>query len=168
MLALLVFAVLSAGEEPKLPPPAMDLKEEWETLEKKGYAGWQIRDFVLWSGVADGGSMAFEFLTDGGVEFDVLVANPGYWTVEDKKAKRQVIYLIESGRFYLLVPESDQEKKLLQMLGKVRERLKADGETPKWILDALMETIEIRTPVGDGWPLDGKKAHFKDSGGGER
>lgn len=78
LLTLFGFAASALAEEPNLPSPEMKLKEEWTTIEKKSFNDWKIEKFVGWSGVADGGSMAFDFLTDQGIEFDVLVANPEY------------------------------------------------------------------------------------------
>ncbi len=131
----------------------MKLKEPWTTIEKKGFNDWKIRQFVNWGGVADGGSIAFEFLTEQGIKFEVLVANPGYWTDADKEAKHQVIYLIESGRFYLLPPESKQEKQLLGILTHAMDTQKSkDRVDPKYIR-ALIDKIKDRKPPEYYWPM---------------
>lgn len=131
----------------------MKLKEPWATIEKKGFNDWKIKQFVSWSGVADGGSLAFTFLTDRGVEFEILVANPNYWTDADKKAKCQVIYLIESERYYLLAPASEQEKHLLRILTDAISTLKGkDRVDPKYVT-ALIDQIKDRKPRDYGWPM---------------
>jgi len=143
----------AAPKEPNLPPPEMKLKEEWVKMETKSFNDWKIEKFIGWSGVADGGSMAFEFLTVQGIEFDVLVANSQYWTDADKKAKSQVIYLIESGRFYLLVPESTQEKQLLRILTKAATTQKGKGRVSPKYITALIEKIKDRKPPEYYWPM---------------
>lgn len=131
----------------------MKLKEPWTTIEKKGFNDWKIWQFVNWGGVADGGSIAFEFLTEQGIKFEVLVANPKYWTDADKEAKHQVIYLIESGRFYLLPPESKQEKQLLGILTHAMDTQKSkDRVDPKYIR-ALIDKIKDRKPPEYYWPM---------------
>jgi hypothetical protein len=114
--AFVVLAVSTTAGEPNLPPT--ETKEEWTTLEKKGFNDWNIAKFDVWSGAADGGSIVFRFQTDRGIGFSVVVADTHYWTAADKKAKRQVIYVVESGRYYLLVPDSMQEKQLVRILTK--------------------------------------------------
>lgn len=157
LIASFIFAATLLADKPNLPPPNMKLKEPWATIEKKGFNDWKIRQFVNWSGVADGGSIAFEFMTNQGVEFDVLVANPAYWTDAEKKAKHQVIYLIESGRFYLLVPDSEQEKRLLRILKEAATSLKGeDRVSPKYI-NALIEQIKDRKPREYYWPMTKKE-----------
>jgi hypothetical protein len=153
LLAIFVVSASLPADEPNLPPPDMKLKEPWATIEKKGFNDWKIKQFVGWSGVADGGSMAFEFLTDRGVEFDVLVANPNYWTDADKKAKRQVIYLIESGRFYLLAPASEQEKHLLRILTDAVSTLTGKDRVDPNYVKALIDQIKDRKPRDYGWPM---------------
>jgi hypothetical protein len=153
LLAISVFSASLFADKPKLPPPDMKLKEPWTTIEKKGFNDWKIWQFVNWGGVADGGSIAFEFLTEQGIKFEVLVANPKYWTDADKEAKHQVIYLIESGRFYLLPPESKQEKQLLGILTHAMDTQKSkDRVDPKYIR-ALIDKIKDRKPPEYYWPM---------------
>ncbi len=154
LIASILLGSAAIGNEPKLPPPEMDLKEEWTTLEKKNYSNWKIEEFVRWGSGADGGSIAFDFLTTNGIKFDVLVANPAYWTAEDKEKKRQVIYLIESGRFYLLKSGSEHEKHLLKMLKQIFQNLKDDGDISRPIMKALVDTIETRKTVTNEWPTE--------------
>ena len=153
LLATSVLAVSVLAKDPNLPPPEMKLKEEWATLEKKNFDDWKIDQFVGWGKAADGGSTGFEFLTDKGIDFDVLVANREYWTDADKKAKRQVIYLIESGRFYLLDPASKQEKHLLQILTDAANTQKGKGRVDPKYIRALIDKIKDRKPRGEYWPM---------------
>ena len=153
LLILAFFADSTTAKEPIFPPPEMNLKEEWATLGKKGFNDWRIDQFVGWGGVADGGSMAFQFLTGQGVEFDVLVASTQYWTDADKKAKRQVIYLIESGPFYLLVPASEQERNLLRVLTEAATAQKGKGRVSPKYIKALIEKIKDRKPKEYYWPM---------------
>lgn len=136
-----------------MPPPDMKLKEPWTTIEKKGFNDWKIRQFVSWGGGADGGSIAFEFLTEEGIKFEVMVANPAYWTEADKEAKRQVIYLIESGRFYLLAPASKQEKHLLRILTDATDTQKGKGRVDPKYVRALINKIKDRKPPEYYWPM---------------
>lgn len=157
LVAILVFAVTLHADEPNMPPADLKLKEPWATIEKKGFNDWKIRQFVYWSSAADGGSIGFRFITDQGVEFDVLVANPAYWTDAERERKHQVIYLIESGRFYLLVSGSEQEKHLFRILTEAATSLKGeDRASPKYI-NALIDKIRDRKPADDYWPMTKKE-----------
>lgn len=143
----------SDDKTPNLPPRKMNMKEDWTTIEKKNYSNWELAEFDGWSGVADGGSIGFRFLTTKEIKFDVLVANPSYWTAEDKEKQRQVIYLVESGRFYLLKRGSEHEKLLIGMLKRLEKGLKKDGLTSKKRIEVLREVIGSRKAVNLEWFL---------------
>jgi hypothetical protein len=134
--------VIELALDPPMPP--QDLKEEWTTLEKKGFKDWKDLKFLDVGTVADGASVCYTFRIQDDSEFDVLIANPGYWTEVDKVNKRQVIYLIVDNRFYLLKPESEQEKQLLKMIKAAEVDKKNEAKNAKELLKKLCNTIETR------------------------
>jgi hypothetical protein len=129
----LVFTVVA--KEPNLPPP--DTKERWSTLEKKGFHEWAEIKFLEWGGAADGGSLVFRFQTKDGIRFSVVIANRSYWTEKDIAEKRQVIYLIENGRYYLLNPHSEQERKLIEILTSAKSTDKESASIVKNLCDLI-------------------------------
>ena len=147
ILAIILFHSASLmivySKEPFLPPP--DVKANWEKLKNKGFDNWQELSFVGWGGAADGGSILFKFRTKDDISFEVLIASRNYWTEEDKAKNRQVIYIIESGLFYLLEPKSAEEQQLLKMILIV----KSDIAKSDKIIKLLREKIESRKEIVD-------------------
>lgn len=78
-----------------------------------------------------------------------MAANPAYWTDADKKATRQVFYVIRKRRFHRLDPGSTQEKALIRMLEKARPRLEGGGRTDPKLLDSLLTRLRDRKPMFD-------------------
>lgn len=129
------------AQDPFLPPAKF--KSEWTALEKKGFYDWKKIKFVSSGGVADGGTVAYIFRVQDGSKFSVLVANPHYWTEEDKVKKRQVIYITKNGRYYLLESQSKQEKHLLKVIQELEIDPK-DEKGTKELLNKLCDTIKTR------------------------
>lgn len=69
-----------------------------------------------------------------------------------------MIYLIESGRFYLLVPESKQETQLLRILTKAVTTQKGKGRVSPKYIKALIEEIKDRKPQEYYWPMTKEEA----------
>ncbi len=114
LLAILLHAPHARADEALLPPK--ELCAEWKELEAKKFAGWKIKDFLGWDVPFDGGSKVFFFVSDGGERFDLMVANPAYWTAQDKAARRQVFMVIHKNRFYRIEPKGDEERNLVEKL----------------------------------------------------
>ena len=89
----------------------------------------------------------FFFESDDGERFDLMVANSGYWTDEDKKQRRQVFIVIHKNRFYRIEPKSDGEKNLINKLTDSAKRIRGEGKTDPKLLTRLAERLESREPV---------------------
>jgi hypothetical protein len=76
-----------------------------------------------------------------------MVANPGYWTDEDKKERRQVFIVIHKNLFYRIDPKSDEEKNMIEKLTEAAKRLRGEGKTDPKLLTSLAERLESREPI---------------------
>lgn len=128
-----------------LPPE--NLRAEWTELEELKFADWTIKDFVGWGEPFDGGSKVFFFESDSGERFDLMVANPGYWTAQDKKEHRQVFIVIHKNRFYRIEPKSDEEKNMVEKLTEATGKLSGQGKKDPKLLASLAERLESREPI---------------------
>ncbi|MEM7014121.1 MAG: hypothetical protein AAF585_21890, partial [Verrucomicrobiota bacterium] len=66
---------------------------------------------------------------------------------EDKKARKQVFYLVRKNRFYKLIAASDEEAELIKMIEETRPSLTGEGKTDPRLLDNLVERIRSRQPM---------------------
>ena len=76
------------ADDEMLPPKA--LRAEWAELQQQKFSDWKIKSFLGWDIPFDGGSKVFFFESDNGERFELMLANPSYWTALDKKEHRQV------------------------------------------------------------------------------
>lgn len=140
-LALGICPLILLGDT--LPPEKS--RAPWSEL--KNFAKWQIKEFKGWAVPFDGGSKVFFFQTTSGDHFDVMAANPAYWTAEDKKNRKQVFFVIRKDQFYRLESGSDQETALIKMIEEARPGLSGKERTDPKILDSLVERIRSRAPM---------------------
>ncbi len=130
----------------KILPPK-DLRAEWTDLQKLKFSEWGIKSFLGWDVPFDGGSKVFFFESDGGERFDLVVANPGYWTAQDKKESRQVFLVIHKNRFYRIDPKSEEEKNMIEKLTEAAGKLSGEGKKDPKLLTSLAERLESREPM---------------------
>ena len=145
ILAMSLMLTIAHAEDRMLPPE--ELRAEWGELQKLKFRDWSIKEFLGWDVPFDGGSKVFFFESDGGNRFDLMVANPAYWTAEDKKESRQVFIVIHKNRFYRIDPKSEEEKNMLQKLSDAAARLRGEGKTDPKLLTGLAERLKSREPL---------------------
>lgn len=146
LLLVISSALKTAHADDRMLPPK-ELRAEWKEMEELKFSDWRIKDFRGWDVPADGGSKVFFFDSDGGGRFDLMVANPEYWTAEDKKEQRQVFIVIHKNRFYRIGPKSDGEKNLIGMLTEAAGRLSGEGKKDPKLLTSLAKRLESREPI---------------------
>ena len=144
-LAISSTVLMVQAEDGLLPPK--DLRAEWAELQELKFSDWGIKKFNGWDVPFDGGSKVFFFESDGGEKFDVMVANPAYWTAQDKKERRQVFIVIHKNRFYRVEPKSDEEKNLIEKLTDAAGKLSGESKNDPRLLTSLAERLESREPV---------------------
>jgi len=132
----------NAGGDLKLPPD--ELRADWSELKEIKFNEWTIKSFDGWAIPFDGGSKVFSFQTTSGERFDIMAANPGYWTDEDKKAGKQVFFVIRKNRFYRIAPDSDEERSVIKKLDAARTTLSGQGEKDPKLLTGLIERLKTR------------------------
>lgn len=142
---LIALTTLHAEGEEILPPE--DRRAEWPELRELGFPDWGINKFNGWGVPFDGGSKVFFFESDGGERFDLMVANRGYWSAEDRKERRQVFIIIHKNRFYRVEPGSDEEQNIIEKLTDAAKRLRGEGKTDPTLLTSLAELLETRKPI---------------------
>ncbi|MEO0016812.1 MAG: hypothetical protein RLZZ522_95, partial [Verrucomicrobiota bacterium] len=79
--------------------------------------------------------------TTSGERFDIMAANPGYWTDEEKKAGRQVFFIIRNNRFYRIAPDSDEERNVIEKLEAAKATLAGKGQKDPRILAGLIDRL---------------------------
>ncbi len=145
---LLIIAAATAGvraEGQTLPPE--QLRANWQELHKLDFADWKIRDYLGWSIPFDGGSKVFFFESDEGERFDLMAANPAYWTEQDRKKHRQVFFVIHKNRFYRITPKSKNERCIIKKLTDAAARLSGGGRKNPKLLRSLARHLESRKPI---------------------
>jgi hypothetical protein len=145
LLVISSFVTLAQTDDKILPPE--NLRAEWTELEELKFSDWSIKGFLGWDVPFDGGSKVFFFESDGGERFDLVVANPAYWTAQDKKERRQVFLVIYKNRFYLIEPKSDEERNMIESLTKAAGKLTGEGKKDPKLLASLAERLESREPI---------------------
>lgn len=145
LLTISSFLALAQADEKMLPPE--NLRAEWTELEELKFSNWAIKGFLGWDITFDGGSKVFFFESDGGERFELMVANPAYWTEQDKKERRQVFIVIHKNRFYRVEPKSDVEKNMIEKLTKAAGKLTGEGKQDPKLLTSLAERLESREPI---------------------
>lgn len=145
VLAISVTLTMVHAEDETLPPK--NLRAEWTGLEELKFSDWEIKSFLGWEVPFDGGSKIFLFESDRGERFDLMVANPAYWTAQDKKERRQVFIVIHKNRFYRIAPKSDGEKSMIEKLTQAAGRLSGVGKTDPKLLTSLAERLKSREPI---------------------
>ena len=144
---LLLFCFTGISQSDIATHPPAKLRGDWCGLVKQGYNSWSIESYGGTSGLFDGGSKTYLFSTTAGVKFSIMAANPAYWTVEDKKRKRQVFYVLHKKLFYLLGQGSSHEEELLSKLEKAKKKLIDPDWHDPGDLDYLMQRIRSRKPM---------------------
>jgi hypothetical protein len=119
---------------------------DWHELKSINLSELEITGFSGWDSPFDGGSRFF-FLESKKDPFCIVVANPNYWTEEDKREKRQVFYFTENGRFYRIEPKSKEEKMIRDALIRASKMLKGKGRNNPQLLMRLSELLENRKPI---------------------
>ena len=76
-----------------------------------------------------------------------MVANPSYWTAQDKNESRQVFLVIHKNRFYRIDPKSDEEKNMIQKLTEAAGKLSGEGKKNPKLLSNLAERLKSREPM---------------------
>lgn len=145
LLIIAIFVSLAQADDKMLPPE--HLRAKWTELEQLKFSDWGIKNFLGWDIPFDGGSKVFFFESDGGERFDLMVANPAYWTAQDKKERRQVFIVIHKNRFYRIEPKSDQEKNMIEKLTKAAGTLLGEGKKDPKLLAGLARRLESREPI---------------------
>lgn len=145
LLAMATTLALVHADDKMLPPK--DLRTDWTELQKLKFSEWGIKSFLGWDVPFDGGSKVFFFESDGGERFDLMVANPTYWTAQDKKESRQVFLVIHKNRFYRVEPQSVEEKNMIENLTKAAGILTGEGKKDPKLLTSLAERLESREPI---------------------
>ena len=145
LLVIAIFVTIAQADDKMLPPE--HLRAKWTELEELKFSDWGIKSFLGWDIPFDGGSKVFFFESDGGERFDLMVANPTYWTAQDKKERRQVFIVIHKNRFYRIEPKSDQEKNMIEKLAKAAGRLLGEGKKDPKLLASLAKRLESREPI---------------------
>ncbi len=146
-LLLVISSLLTVAQaDDKILPPE-NLRAEWTELEALKFSDWGIKNFLGWDIPFDGGSKVFFFESDGGERFDLMVANPTYWTAQDKKERCQVFIVIHKNRFYRVEPKSVEEKNMIEKLNKAAGKLSGEGKKDPKLLTSLAERLESRKPI---------------------
>jgi hypothetical protein len=145
LVAIATTTMIARAEDGTLPP--MKLRAEWSELHELKFPDWSIKDFLGWDTAADGGSKAFFFKSDGGERFDLVVANRGYWSAQDKKEARQVFIIVHKNRFYRIEAGSDDEKNMIGKLTDAARRLSGKDQTDPKLLTSLAERLKSREPI---------------------
>ena len=144
-IAILLTSMQFVVSEETLPPKSV--RAEWSELDALKFSEWRITEFNGWAIPFDGGSKVFFFKSHTGKIFDVVAANPAYWTKEDKKARRQIFYVIHNKKFYRLEEGSAAEKSLISMLQAALPQLAGTGKKDPKLIDQLLERIKNRKPM---------------------
>ncbi len=142
LLAIPIITTLVQSDDSLLPPN--DLRAEWTGLHEQKFSDWTIKTFYGWGIVADGSSKMFSFESHSGERFNLLVANPAYWTAEEKQEGCQVFFVIHKNLFYRIQKDSEEEKNMINKLIKAAERLTGKGENDPKLLTILAKRLESR------------------------
>jgi hypothetical protein len=145
LLLLIAHTTISGADDAMLPPK--ELRAEWAELEDQKFAAWSIKSFLGWDIPFDGGSKVFFFESDSGERFDVMVANPDYWTKLDKKNRRQVFLVVHKNRFYRIEPKSEEEKNMIEKLLNAANALSGEAKRDPKLLKSLAERLESRESI---------------------
>lgn len=148
--------------DPWLPRPEM--VGDWGTLRER-FKKWEIAEFEYGGGVADGGSLIFDFKATDGSEFEVLVACSAWWTREDWNKKQQPIFLLFEKKAYRVSKGSESEKALLLKLRQAASDLKGMGRKRPIYIGRLHDLVESRDLRNHYWPfgdleLDGESGSW--------
>lgn len=141
---------MAQADDGMLPP--LEQRAGWKELHGLKFSDWSIKDFLGWDVPFDGGSKVFFFESDAGERFDLVVANPAYWTADDKKARRQVFLVLHQNRFYRIEPKSPEETDVIGKLTDAAKRLSGKEKTDPTLLTSLAERLESREPIFDPKP----------------
>ena len=146
-LLLVISATLTlvSAEDAMLPPE--DQRAEWTELQEQQFSEWTIKSFLGWDVPFDGGSKVFFFESDRGTRFDLVVAHTNYWTVDDKKLRRQVFLIRHKNRFYRIDPKSDEEKNIIKKLTEAASQLSGERKKDPKLLTILAERLKSREPI---------------------
>jgi hypothetical protein len=145
LVILMITTGLLRSEDDRQPPA--DARGHWKDLHAKELLSWEIKKFVGWEVLLDGGSKHFALKSDGDKRFGIIAANPQYWTAEDRKARRQAYFIHHKGKFYRIHPGSNEEKKLVETLKTAAKRLQGRGNRHPKLLEGLAKNLQSRKPL---------------------
>ncbi len=146
-LLLLISSIVTFAHADDQLLPLEDQRADWTELQALKFSDWSIDNFSGWGEPFDGGSKVFFFESHGGERFDLMVANPAYWTAQDKEESRQVFYVIHRNRFYCIESKSAEEKDLIEKLTKAAGLLSGEGDKDPKLLTSLAERLKSRVPI---------------------
>ncbi|ADE53318.1 hypothetical protein [Coraliomargarita akajimensis] len=145
IITALLLPLAFAFADDRLPPEK--LRAEWSELKEIQLSELEITGFHGWDMPFDGGSKVF-FLEANSDRFEIVVANPNYWTEEDKAENRQVFYLrAGKNRFYLIEPKSAEESIICDALLQASKILKGKERKNPTLLVKLSELLKSREPI---------------------
>ena len=144
--------VWAEQEYPEPGWPGPEMVGDWDTFNEQ-FKKWEIAEFEYGGGVADGGSLIFEFKATDGSEFEVLVACSSWWTKEDWKKKQQPIFLLFETKAYRISKGSESEERLLLMLNEAASELEGVGRKRTIYIERLHEIVKSRALHGPHWPM---------------
>lgn len=138
------------------PAPSYPLPEQvgnWDIIRERLFE-WEFVDFNYGGGIADGGSLGFDFKTSKGEEVMILVACASWWTEQDWERKRQPIFLSYKRKDYRVEEGTEIETRLIEILDHAASHLKGEGpRDPKYIA-RLRDLIQKRNFPNEIWPYD--------------
>jgi hypothetical protein len=157
-------AVWAEQEYPAPWLPRPDMVGDWDAVSER-FKKWEIAEFEYGGGVADGGSLIFDFKATDGSEFEVLVACSAWWTKEDWEKKQQPIFLLSENKAFRISKGSESEKILLLKLRKAAASPKGMGRSRPIYIERLHELVESRDLRDHHWPfgdleLDGESGSW--------
>lgn len=142
LTACLAIPLRAAEDAAALPGDAK--LAEWSELEGKKFDSWSIKEYLGCAEPFDGGSKIFGFSSEPGKSFEVILANPAYWTPEEKKAGRQVFFVIHDRLFYRVVPESGGEEILIEKITQAAAKLAGEDDKNSKVLEKLAARLKSR------------------------
>jgi hypothetical protein len=143
-MALLTMCAIASGDV-QLPPK--ELRAEWSDLKELKFTEWTIKSFNGWDVPFDGGSKVCFFESASGEKFDIMAANLAYWTDAEKKAGKQVFFVIHKNRYYRIEPNSDQERNVIEKLETAKSTLSGEGNKDPRLLAGLIDRLRSRDPM---------------------
>jgi hypothetical protein len=146
LLQVICITITTVWADDKMLPPKA-LRAEWAELQQQKFSDWKIKSFLGWDIPFDGGSKVFFFESDNGERFELMLANPSYWTALDKKEQRQVFLVVHNNRFYRIEPKSDEERNMIEKVTDAASRLSGEGKKDPKMLANFAKRLGSREPI---------------------